>query len=133
MQTGLDLAVVVVEDEPLLSLLLEDMLAELGCSLVASAATVADGLAAVEQHDFDFAVLDVHLGRELVWPLADILVNRSKPFVLASGGDGKTLQDRYPEAKVLTKPYELDSLTRALRTAARRHPAAPVNPGDASA
>lgn len=120
MPTALGLAVVVVEDEPVLLMLLEDMLDEIGCTLVASASTVAEGLATIAEREFDIAILDVHLGRDVVWPLSDELLERGKPFILASGDDGRLLQDRYPAATILAKPYELDSLTRALEDAARR-------------
>lgn len=132
MHTVLGLAVVVVEDEPMLLMLLEDMLDEIGCRLVASAATVGDGLAAVDEREFDIAILDVHLGRDVVWPLADHLVEEGKPFVLASGDDGRLLQDRYPSATILAKPYELDTLTKALSDAVRPGPTRPLTPDAAS-
>ena len=117
MQPVLNLAVVVVEDEPLLSMLMEDLLDEIGCTVAATASTVAAGLAAIEHMAFDIAILDVHLGREEVWPITDRLIEKGKAFILASGDDRDMLQERCPAATILAKPYELASLTRALRDA----------------
>lgn len=113
----LGLSVVIVEDEPLLTMLLEELLEELGCKIVATASTVATGALELERHIFDIAVLDVHLRGELVWPLADQLRDAGQPFVLASGDEANALQARYPSATILSKPYELDALARALRFA----------------
>lgn len=131
MQPALGLTVVVVEDEPLLSMLMEDLLDEIGCTVAATAATVAAGLSAVEHLAFDIAILDVHLGREEVWPITDHLIEKGKAFILASGDDRDMLQKRCPAATILAKPYELASLTRALEDATR-HAAGPVKPDAAS-
>ncbi len=121
MQSALGLTVVIVEDEPLLTMLLEELLDELGCTLVCSATTVADGLAKVDSRDFDIAILDVHLRGEPVWPLADRLREASRPFIIASGDSREALLARYPLATILSKPYELESLSHALRSEMARH------------
>jgi len=114
---ALGLAVLVVEDEALLTMLLEDLLDELGCKVIATATTLSAGIAEAERDDFDLAILDVHLRGEPVWPLADRLQELGRPFVIASGDDSKTLLSRYPSATILSKPYELDSLSQALQAA----------------
>jgi DNA-binding response OmpR family regulator len=114
---SLKLSVVIVEDEELLTMLLEDLLDELGCTVVATGTTVSTGAVALESERFDVAILDVNLRGEQVWPLADRLCNAGRPFILASGDDRHVLEKRYPAAAILPKPYELESLSRALQLA----------------
>jgi CheY-like chemotaxis protein len=111
--TGLSL--LIVEDEPLLVMMLEDFSEELGCKIAAVATNLSEGMAKAESVTFDVAVLDINLKGELVWPLADRLSQAGKPFVVASGGDPRSLQQRYPTAAILAKPYDLDTLQRALQ------------------
>ena len=63
--------IIVVEDEMLIAMLLEDMLADLGHQVVAVVPRVNDALVAVEKETFDFAILDVHLSGQPVFPVAD--------------------------------------------------------------
>jgi CheY-like chemotaxis protein len=114
---ALGLAVLVVEDEALLTMLLEDLLDELGCKVIATATTLSAGIAEAERDDFDVAIIDVHLKGEPAWPLADRLQEVGKPFVIASGDDRAALLSRYPSTTILSKPYELDSLSQALQAA----------------
>jgi len=65
--------VLVVEDEMLVLMNIEFMLADLGCECVTAAATVDQALAQVESHDFDVAVVDVNLNGRESYPVADAL------------------------------------------------------------
>ena len=78
--------ILIVEDEPLIAMMLEDFLESLGHVVKASCDNVADALAAVGKNGFDIAILDVNLKGENVWPVATELRQRGVPFVLASGG-----------------------------------------------
>lgn len=83
--TAADLAglrVLVVEDEMLNAMLIEDLLLDLGCEVIGPAATVAGGLELARRERPQAAVLDVNLGSERVYPLADVL-RRNR---LRSGG-----------------------------------------------
>ena len=78
--------ILIVEDEPLIAMMLEDFLESLGHIVKASCDNVADALVAVGKNGFDIAILDVNLKGENVWPVATELRQRGVPFVLASGG-----------------------------------------------
>ena len=65
--------VLVVEDEMLIGMLLEDMLADIGHEVVAVVSRLKDALAAVEKETFDLAILDVHLHGEAAFPVAETL------------------------------------------------------------
>jgi CheY-like chemotaxis protein len=75
------LRALVVEDEGTVALLIESMPEELGCKVAASVPTVPKALIASDAQSFDFAVLDVNLNGQLVFPVAEVLRNRQVPFV----------------------------------------------------
>lgn len=108
------LSFLVVEDEPLIAMLLVDLLEELGCTVAAQASTVAEGLERANDTAFDAAILDVNLRGQPVWPLADALTEKGTRFVLATGYDGSQAKGRYPGAVVLAKPFALQALKQAL-------------------
>ena len=104
----------VVEDEAILAMLLEDMLTELGCTVVGVAGNVHDALDRLTRTVADGAVLDVNIGGEMVFPVADALAERGVPFMFATGYGPPGLDERYPRTAVLTKPYLLEQLADGL-------------------
>lgn len=110
--------VLIVEDEPLIAMMLEDFLDALGHNVAASCDNVADALREVAAGDFDIAILDVRLrDGEQSWPIADALADAGKPFVLATGGHVEPPPARHAGAPVLAKPYTLDAVEPALAQA----------------
>ena len=107
--------VLVVEDEPLLAMLLEENLAELGYELVGCAATVPQALSMLDEHQVDCALLDYSLGNDTTsLPVAQKLRNAGKPFYYLTGHSH--LGDDLPiHAPMLTKPVSMDALQLALR------------------
>jgi two-component system, response regulator PdtaR len=90
------LAVLVVEDEILISLEIEDLLERNGCRVVGPAPTVASALALIEEDTPEAAVLDVDLRGERVTPVAAALRRRGIPYVLASAC-GRRQTEAHPE------------------------------------
>jgi CheY-like chemotaxis protein len=107
--------VLVVEDEMLIGMLLEDMLADLGHTVVAVVPRLKDALAAVEKGTFDLAILDVHLHGESAFPVAELLKARGIPFVFATGYGERGLPEDYREQPVLQKPFAKADLERVLK------------------
>lgn len=107
--------ILIVEDEPIVALLLEDMLTELGACAVGPAADVAGALAILEAQAVDAAVLDVNLGHERSDLVVDRLVERGTPFIFATGYGREHLAPHV--ARVLVKPYRLEQLEEALSAA----------------
>jgi CheY-like chemotaxis protein len=108
-------SILIVEDEPLIAMMLEDFLESLGHHVVASCETVADALGHVETGGFDVAIIDVQLkDGERVWPVADRLVATGTPFVLATGGHVEPPPAAHAAAPVLSKPYTIDAIEPAL-------------------
>jgi hypothetical protein len=62
----------------------------------------------------DVAILDVNLGDERVFPVADALMEKGVPFVFTTGYGPSGLEDRYPGRAVITKPYREATLVEAL-------------------
>jgi CheY-like chemotaxis protein len=114
--TALGLRLLVVEDEAMVAMLVEDMLEDLGCTVVAVAGNVAAAIAIADQHDavFDGALLDVNLGGEKVFPVADALAARGVPFVFATGYGQAGIEARFLGAPVISKPFGFESLRSAL-------------------
>lgn len=111
----LGLEILLVEDEALVAAMLEDMLADFGCILAGAAATLGEALATIESAtEIDAAILDVNLGGEKVFPVADILVSRGVPIVFSTAYGTAGLPERYPRARILQKPYRPEALAELL-------------------
>ncbi len=104
--------VILVEDEPLVAMMMEDLLTELGCEIAGSFGALQPALAwlAVQSDLPDGAVLDVNLGGgETVFPLAVALRDRGVPFIFATGY-GALPEDGFADATVLQKPVDSGKL-----------------------
>jgi CheY-like chemotaxis protein len=112
--------ILVVEDESLVSLMIEDIVAELGCIVVGAAASAAQAAAVVEREAIDCAVLDVALAEGQVFPLADVLAARGVPFVFATAYHPGALDPRYAAVPLVEKPFETGALERAVIAAINR-------------
>jgi CheY-like chemotaxis protein len=113
-------SVLIVEDESLISMMLEDFLESLGHKVAGTCETVSDALERVEQGGFDVAIIDVNLNGERVWPVADRLAARGIPYVLATGGHIEPPPAAHAGAPVLSKPFTLDAIEPVLAEACGR-------------
>jgi CheY-like chemotaxis protein len=114
-------SVLIVEDEPLIAMMLEDFLLSLGHEVAGICESVAEALDRIEQGGFDVAIVDVHLkGGEQVWPVADRLAAEGVPYVLATGGHIEPPPPEHAGAPVLSKPFTLDAIEPALAEACAR-------------
>lgn len=106
--------VLIVEDEIVVALFLEDLLAEFGYEVAGVAARLEEALARAEAPDFVMAVLDVHLNGRDVFPLADRLAERGLPFIFATGYGARGIPARHAGRPVLQKPFLPADLNQAL-------------------
>ena len=116
------LSVLIVEDEPLIAMMLEDFVDTLGHRVAGTADSVDSALARIKDGGFDVAILDVHLrGGQPSWPVADALSDRGVAFLLATGGHIEPPPARHAQAPLLPKPFTMGAVEAAL---ARNFPAA---------
>ncbi len=108
------LSILIVEDEPLIAMMMEDFIEALGHIPAGSADTVEEALACVDRGGFDLVILDVNLGTSECWPVADALVERQIPFVLATGGHVSPPPAHHADAPTLSKPFTLDTVREAV-------------------
>ncbi len=105
----------IVEDETLVLFNLEDILAELGCTIVGQAMSLSEAerlAAAVEQPDA--AILDVNIGGARVFPVAKILADRQIPILFATGYGRDGLPEEWQAWPVIVKPYSQHDVSQAL-------------------
>jgi CheY-like chemotaxis protein len=110
-----DLRVLVVEDELLVSMLVEDMLADFGCRVVGPASDIDQALLLAQHSALDVAILDVNVGGRQSFPVADLLKARGRPFAFASGYGEAGIIEAHRDAPVLQKPFRQSDLEQALR------------------
>lgn len=109
--------ILIVEDEPLIAMMLEDFLESLGHSIAGTCDSVECALDEVRRGGFDLAILDVNLKGENVWPVASLLRERNVPFVIATGGHVDPPPPEFNDAPVIEKPYTVDRVTPAIDAA----------------
>lgn len=105
--------VLIVEDEVLIGMVLEDILDMLGCTIVGNAVSLDEASAIVDRlgaGGYDVAILDVNLGAEPVYPLADQIAAHGVPIIFATGSHPDTLPDRFASCGVLEKPYSFEAV-----------------------
>lgn len=104
-----------VEDEFALAVGLAEALEDAGAQVLGPVSSVESALALIDEvPELDAAVLDVNLGGETVFPVADVLLHHGLPFVFATGYDREQLPPRYRRFETCTKPVEPGALAAAL-------------------
>lgn len=113
-----DKRILVVEDESLVAMLIETILEDLGCTPVGPAASVEEGLAFAQGAEaIDAALLDVNVGGQQVFPVAEALEARGVPFVFSTGYGEAGLPDDWRGRPTLQKPFTEEAVHQAIRAA----------------
>ncbi|HET7316516.1 MAG TPA: response regulator [Sphingomicrobium sp.] len=110
-------SILVVEDEPLIAMMLEDFLESLGHTVHASCESVNEAVGEAEKGGFDVAILDVNLNGENAWPVARKLREKQIPFVIATGGHVEPPPPEFANVPTIEKPYTVDRVSPALEQA----------------
>jgi PAS domain S-box-containing protein len=98
--------VLLVEDEVLIGLMMRDLLTDAGYSVDGPYGSIARAISAAENVRFDGAVLDINLGAELIYPVADVLASQGVPFVFVTGYDENSVDSRFSAVPILQKPLD---------------------------
>jgi DNA-binding response OmpR family regulator len=115
--------ILVVEDEAMISMLLEDMVLEFGGELVGPVARFDDALALAHQAEFGVAVLDLNLNGTLSYPIAEVIRERGIPVIFATGYGAGGLLDRFRDCPTLQKPFSQQDFADAVAAACREQAA----------
>ena len=116
------LRVLIVDDEALVAMLLEDMVADLGCTAVGVASRVTQALEMVSDpaFAFDVAVLDVNVAGEAVTPVAEAVLARGAAVVFATGYGESGVPEAFRGRPTLQKPFGLSEVAACLRASLSR-------------
>ena len=106
--------ILVVDDEPLISMLMEDWLAELGCEVVGPARSVQQGLDIAGSAELDGAILDVNLGSDNSYAVAETLKKRGVPFAFATGDGSIDASAGFTNPILLSKPFDFEGVKTVL-------------------
>jgi CheY-like chemotaxis protein len=127
-------AVLLVEDEALVAIMMSDLLDSLGFRVVGPLASVAQAIGPAQEAMVDAALLDVSLGNERIYPVAEVLKARGIPFAFLTGYGREGIDGRFTDVPVIQKPVDEKALTAFLDSTIKRSAgaeAAPVTNGGA--
>jgi DNA-binding response OmpR family regulator len=106
--------VLVVEDDALVAFDLESVLEAAGYTVVGPVGLLDEAVTMASEELFDAALLDIHLRGEVVYPVADILMDRGIPFMFLSGYGEGDLPSRFHDRPLYRKPYSAQLLLARL-------------------
>ena len=111
--------ILVVEDEMLIAVMIEETLQDLGCVVVGPVAKLDAALRLARDEALDAAILDVTIRGGQVYPVAEHLLARGIPFVLASGYGDWALPESLQDQPRLTKPFTPRDIAEHVRLLCR--------------
>lgn len=110
------LRVFVVEDEPMIRMMVADMIEELGHVVAAEAGHLDKAIELAPSAGFDIAILDVNLDGNLITPVAELIRARGLPIIFATGYGAAGVPEEFKDCPALQKPFELKALATALNS-----------------
>jgi len=117
--------ILVIEDEPLIGMVIADRVEDAGCLVLGPVGDASSAVALAQKGSFDAALLDANLAGSSVHGIADLLTAAGKPFAFVTGYGREAISKRYRDARVLTKPFDEEELCQLVRDlVACRDPAA---------
>ncbi len=109
--------VLVVEDEILVAMMMRDILTELEFDVIGPFSRVSEAMVAAVHDEFDAGIIDVNLGGEFVYPVADVLMARKIPFVFITGYGVESIDGRFGHVPIIKKPIQRQLLQNIFVTA----------------
>lgn len=114
--------VLVVEDEAAISILMEDMLADLGIEIVGPASRLDPALQLARGADLDAAIVDINIAGVQSYPVADVLPSRGVPVIFATGYGSSVLPECFKSCLILQKPFDQHRFSETLHAALAESP-----------
>ncbi len=112
---GESLKVLVVEDEMMIAMMIEDILAELGHEVAGVAMRLPQALELAKGVDADVAILDINLDGRKSFPAAQVLRDRGIKIIFASGYGSPGLEAPFTEDVIIKKPFETSDIRTAIQ------------------
>jgi CheY-like chemotaxis protein len=113
-------SILIIEDEMLILMMIEDMLADLGCESITVASKIGQAITLIDDQVFDAAMLDLNLNGMESYPIADALTARDVPYFFSTGNSLTNVKDGYRDQDVLKKPFTFDQLSNVLTRSLHR-------------
>jgi PleD family two-component response regulator len=114
------LKVLVLEDDAMVSMVLEDMLEDMGCRVLGPFDDPAATIEMIERESPQVGLLDVHLGQgEQPYGIARALAGRGVPFAFVTGHGVAQLPKEFIDRPVLQKPFHLTTMVKLVEQLAR--------------
>jgi two-component sensor histidine kinase/CheY-like chemotaxis protein len=109
------LTALLVEDEPLVAMMMADVLSDFDFTVLGPFASVDKAIAAVDEASLHFALLDINLRGEMVYPVAARLRELGVPFIFMTGYAPEGVSKEFNDAPILKKPVDQGQLYRAIQ------------------
>ena len=106
--------ILLIEDEMLVSGMLQSMLSNLGYAVAGVASDRDEAMKLVDRETVDGVVLDINLNGEMSYPIADELAARGIPFIFSTGYEQQSLPAAHGTRPLLRKPFRRSALGGAL-------------------
>ena len=104
--------ILILEDEPIIGLALEDLLAGNGASVL-HASRIEEAREMLSAEPVDSAILDVNVHGALSYPVAEMLAERSIPFIFATGYGDRSHPAEFAGVPTISKPYSAEDIRKA--------------------
>ena len=106
--------VLVLEDEPIVAMLIEDMLNEIGWRQVTLVEDITEALDVTSASAIAFAILDLNIDGMRSTAVSDDLRRRGIPFIVATGYGPGALDHVGHDVPALQKPFIMQELQAAI-------------------
>ena len=106
--------ILLVEDESLVLMLLEDMLVEMGHSIVGAASELDEAIELAKNAAYDVAIIDINLKGQRTFPVAEIVLERGLKLIFSTGYGESSIEPKFSSNPLLQKPFDDRALGDAL-------------------
>lgn len=115
METAPEKSILIIEDDAIVTMLVEDMLLDMRINVLTSS-TLESALFDIESETFDAAIVDMHLRGESAMAAIERLQTLKVPFLVLSGIDQSSFRMAHPGVMTMAKPFDKAELEDAVRT-----------------
>ena len=107
--------VLIVEDEPLIAMELHRLLSQAGLEVSGPVGSLQQALELAEDQTLTGAIIDINLGFDTSYPVADRLLASGVPVIFVTGYAAEVIPERFAAQTLLRKPIDPQVLMATLR------------------